>query len=355
MIKKSIAILTLVFVANIGSAQDIMCLKLKDCVAGSAFSAENIHRIRPLGAEPPWDIIDFRWHKSEPILFVLTNWRSADEAGTSGTDLEIWEYVDRGYKSRNHLIRRPFTQLELTLDTVIGGTDSGSLLFWDIKQGELLHEFPVSDGEVSELLLHPSNQWLLVAIDDAKLFQFDLKSKSAAEIQLPGAEEIALHALSFSGDGQLLAGGGQGTIRIWDTRSWEEWKPQRLSAKSIADLQFTEADSHLIVMADASVSRWSLADDRLTFLRELESYPNKRPCHIRDGDISPDGTLLMTTDNCDQTRAWNLQVDREVFISQLDFSDDISSGNAVVFSPDGRFLAVVTDSYWVLLIVPETT
>ncbi len=353
MIKKSMAILTLVFVANIGSAQDIMCLK--DCIAGSAFSAENIHRIRSLGAEPPWDIIDFRWHKSEPILFVLTNWRSADEAGTSGTDLEIWEYVDRGYKSRNHLIRRPFTQLELTLDTVIGGTDSGSLLFWDIKQGELLHEYAVSDGEVSELLLHPSNQWLLVAIDDAKLFEFDLESKSAAEIQLPGAEEMTLHALSFSSDGHLLATGGNETIRIWDTGSWEAWRPQHLLTESVEDLIFTEDDSHLIVLADGSVGRWSLANQRLDFVRELVAHPDIRPCHIADGDISPDGTLLVATDTCGQVRAWDLAVDQEIYVPQLDTKNPHRPGTAVVFSPDGRFLAEVNKVYWVLLIVPETT
>ena len=46
----------------------------------------------------------------------------------------------------------------------------------------------VSDGEVSELLLHPSNEWLLIAIDNAELFRFDLESQSVTEIQLRGTE-----------------------------------------------------------------------------------------------------------------------------------------------------------------------
>lgn len=353
MIANSLAILALVFVANVAVAQDIVCFP--DCKAGSAFSADNVHLIRSLGAEPPWDIVGFRWHKTEPILFMLSNWRATDEADTPGTDLEMWQYGDRGYYGRHFLIRQPFTELEVTSDTVIGGTDNGSLLFWDIKKEEILHEFPVSDGEVTELLLHPSNEWLLIAIDNVQPFQFDLESQSVAKIQLTGAEEVALHALSFSNDGQLLAGGGQGAIRIWDTRSWEEWEPQRLPAGSVEDLLFTIDDSHLIVMADASVSRWSLADEQLAFVRELEAYPDKRRCHFSDGDISPDGSLLMTTDSCMQLRAWDLAANEEIYIPQLDFSNDRRPGIAVVFSPDGHFLAFVTKAFWGLLVVGERT
>ena len=128
-----------------------------------------------------------------------------------------------------------------------------------------------------------------------------------------------------------------------------------MSAESIKDLIFTEDDSQLIVLADASVGRWSLAEERLSFVRELEGHPDKRLCHFSDGDISPEGRLLMTTDSCMQLRAWDLAADAEIYIPQLDFSDDERPGIAVAFSPDHRFLAFVTDAYWGLLIVGEPT
>lgn len=60
MIRTSLAVLTIVFVANVALAQDINCFP---CKAGSAFSADNVHLLRSHGAEPPSKIVDFRWHK----------------------------------------------------------------------------------------------------------------------------------------------------------------------------------------------------------------------------------------------------------------------------------------------------
>ena len=210
-----------------------------------------------------------------------------------------------------------------------------AFLFWDMKQGEFSSDEYLSDGGVSELLLHPSEEWLRAAIDGSRLFHYDLESQSAAEIHLQGVEELTKHALAFSNDGQLLAIGGDEKLGIWDSSSWAPWEPQRLPAESVNDLLFEKDGAHLIVVADTSVSRWSLANNRLTFVREFKRHPARRLCRFVDGDISPDGTLLMTTDSCSQLRAWDLASDAEIFISGLDWSDDRNPGTAVVFSPDG--------------------
>ena len=335
MLEKTIAVLALIFVANISQSHDRP--NILDCRPHSAITARNVHHIRICPAEPE-EAPEIRWHNTESSLVTL---HYGNKKITLKLFLRIWEISEKGTKARSLQGDESFSQLELLSDTIVVGTTDGKLLFWDFWQGEFLREISVSDGKISELLLHPSNLWLLVAIDDAKLFQFDLESKSAAEIQLPGTEEVTLNTLAFSDDGHLLAGGGHGTIRIWDTGSWEEWEPQRLPAKSVKDLLFTKDKSHLIVMTDASVSRWSLANERLTFVRELEALPDKRFCEINAGDISPDSSLLMTTDNCSQTRAWDLTRDTEKYIRQLDFNpNDDFPGMAALFHPDGRYLAV---------------
>ena len=350
MLKKAILVLTLVLMANLGFAQELC---IDHCIPEEAFSAKNIHRIHGLGAEPPGGILEVRWHKTEPLVFILTNWRPGLNHGIPGSDLEVWEFGEMKDYSRYYLVNGPFTQLEVISDAIIIGTDGGRLLFWDIKQGEFIYDLHLSYGEVSELLLHPSDEWLFAVIDDSWLFQFDLESQSAAEIHLQGTEELKIDALAFSSDGQLLAIGGNETFRIWDWSSWVQWEPQRFSAESVNDLLFTKDGTHLIVVADTFVSRWSLANNHLTFVREFKRHPSKRICLFVDGDISPDGTLLMTTDSCSQLRAWDLTTDAEIFIPGLDRSDDRNPGTAVVFSPDGLLLSEVKWSYWSFMLIPS--
>ena len=335
MLRRIIAFLTLILVANISQSHDPP--NIPDCRTHTVINSRNVRHIRRCPTEPD-DTPEIRWHKTESSLVTL---HYGNKKVSFKRFLRVWEISEKGTKARSLEGDESFSQLELLPDTIIVGTTDGKLLFWDFWQGEFLREISVSAGEISELLLHPSNEWLLVAIDNAQLFQFKLESQSLVEIQLQSAEEVTLNSLAFSGDGHLLAGGGHGTIRIWDTGSWEEWEPQRLPAKSVKDLLFTKDRSHLIVMTDASVSRWSLANERLTFVRELKALPDKRYCEVTDGDISPDGSLLMTTDDCSQTRAWNLTRDAEIYIRQLDLNpDDDFPGMAALFHPNGRFLAV---------------
>ena len=346
-----IAMLVFVLGINLGFAQQLVCIH--GCTAEAAFSVETVALIQALGVEHPVGISDFRWHEREPRVFMLGKRGKHYYDENPVTLLETWAVTDRGYGANTLLVRQAFTQMELTADTVILGDEFGSLLFWHIVEKRFVNVFSVSDGAVTELLLHPSGQWLLVAIDERALFRFDLESHLAAEIHLQGADDLVLDALAFSTAGHLLANAGKEAIRIWDTGTWEEWEPQYLSSRADKRVLFTDDDSHLMVLADAAVSRWTLANKQLTFVRELEAHRSKRLCPIADGDISPDGTLLMTIDACNLSRAWDLAADAEIYVPQLDFLDDIFHGAAVAFSPDGRFLAEVADGYWVLFLVGD--
>ena len=211
---------------------------------------------------------------------ILMFWRFEDYSSGTETEEEV-----RLAESET------FSQLASTPGMIVVGTDTGSLMYWGLADGEFLYELPVTDGPITEVSLHPSKSWLAVVRNRSELFQVDLELKSVAEIQLEGSDTQALESLAFSSDGRLFAAAGQGAIRVWNSESWDAWEPHLFSAASIDKLLFIEDDSQLIVLADASVSRWSLDDGRLNLVRELESHPSKRPCHLKDGDVSSDGRL----------------------------------------------------------------
>ena len=283
-------------------------------------------------------MLEATWHESAPIFIALaqpryrtTNillyWRFEDYS--SGTETEIQVRLAQS---------ETYSQLAVTPDTIIVGTDTGSLLNWNLD-GEFLYELPVTDDPITEVLPHPSQSWLAVVGDSSELFRVDLESKSVNKIHLEGRDDQALEALAFSSDGRLIAAAGRRAIKVWTTESWEAWKPQHFSAASVHKLLFTDGDSKVIVLADASVSRWSLIDGRLNLTETLEPHPSKHACHLTDGDISLDGTLLMTVDDCYQVRAWDLEMKGEVFIPQLELGLSKNYvGSVMRFSPDGRYL-----------------
>ena len=381
MLNKTIVLLALVLAVNIVHSQDLPCGEYShdpNCVPTTVFSVDHVHRVRGLGGleNAPTYAPETSWHKTEQILVTLGPGYSQDRIKPMKY-LDYWPIPHSGtfeifYTGDNRMLAQDesFSQLAVTSDTIVVGTNTGDLLFWDFRRvlllapaptpdnflgsiglgrlseaGRVVRELPprfhVSNGEISEILTHPSDEWLLVVIDYSRVFRVDLESKSVTEIEFQAGEEQALKALAFSDDGLWLAAADNESIQIWNTASWAAWEPKALSAKSVKKLLFTADDSQLIVLADASVSRWSLSSGRLNFVRELAAYPGKRPCRIDDGDISPDGSLLMTADDCGQRRAWDLTVDREMFIPQLDFATLYSvgrPGRALQFSPDGRYL-----------------
>ena len=124
-------------------------------------TVENVQEICALGTNPG-RIIEARWHKTEPML-VLLELASVDAPDPSLRGFYVWDVKNN--VGRFGMVDRAFTQMELTPQLIAVGTDTGSVMFWDLLRETLLYELKVDGGEVSELLLHPSEDWLAVVIN----------------------------------------------------------------------------------------------------------------------------------------------------------------------------------------------
>ena len=330
MIRKAVAIWILVFAFSGAYSQDPS--DIPRCKPTSAFSFDTVHRICSIGTDGHL-ALEAKWHKTEPYLAVLTyGFRTREVA------ILVWRlFGERNIRGWRFSEYSPsFVQLEITRDMVIAGTRTGGLSVWDLLQQTFLYEVQIAEGLVSELLAHPSEEWLLVAIDHERLYRFDLATRAVTKIELQTGGDRALDALAFSNDGRLLASGGSGVIQIWDTDSWAAVAAADIGAASLSVVHFVSGDTQLIILADAAVSRWSLTGNNLTLRRRLKRHPDRRQCRITVGDISPDGTLLMTMDSCVQKRVWDLTTDREINVLPV-FSYDAIQGTVSLFSPDGRY------------------
>ena len=109
----------------------------------------------------------------------------------------------------------------------------------------------------------------------------------------------------------------------------------------------------MLVSTGATVSRWSLLDGSLVFDQQLDSYAGRRQCTITAGDVSHDGRLLITGDDCGQYRAWDLAAGAEIYIPQLHDSLEGVPVNVLEFSLDGRVLSVGSYYGFGLLIIHQ--
>ena len=216
-----------------------------------------------------------------------------------------------------------------------------------------MFELDVSNGEVTELLTHPSGESVLAVVDKERLYHVDLKHWSVAEINLSGGEGHVVDVLALSSDGKLLATAGDGILRVWDTDSREAWEPRATHDDTVGILRFTADDTRLLISSGATVSRWALIDGSLVYDQRMESYAGRRQCIITVGDVSNDGSLLMTGDDCGQYRAWDLAAGAEIYIPQLHDSHGRHPINVLEFSPDGRVLYVGNYYGFGLLIIHQ--
>lgn len=348
--KKLVAVAVVVIIAGSRShSHDPWCKSWPP--KPQTITVENVQEICALGVNPG-RIIEARWHKTEPILVLLVL-ATVDAPDPSIRGFYVWDVENN--VSRFSVGDRAFTQMELTHDLIAIGTDTGSVMFWDLLQETFLYELHVDEGEVSELLLHPSEDWLAVVINKARLFRLDLETRSVAEIHLEDSEDIAIHPLAFSNDGRLLAVAGTEAIGIWDTTDWVARDKATFPSDVPVSLHFTKHDSDLVLLADKSVSHWSLAGNNLEFVQTLKPKEHVPQCMFLGGDMHPDGSLLMTTDKCGLLRAWNLELAYEIGIRHMmrNVAEE-HIGVPTRFSPDGRFLVERADDWgFTLLIVPD--
>lgn len=274
-----------------------------------------------------------------------------------GTAVSRWSLINKSLvfveQSEPFECFLSFISLTITSDKILTGTTGGSLLVWDLFREKFLFELPVSNGEVTELLTLPSGESVLAVVDKERLYHVDLELWSVAEINLSGGEDQVFDALAISSDGQLLAAAGGGTLRVWDTGSWEAWEPKPTYDETVGILRFTNDDTRLLISSGTAVSRWSLLDRRLTHGEQLEPYSSRRLCIIGEGDISLDGSLLMTGDDCGQYRAWDLAAGAEMYIPQLHKAQYRVPVKVMQFSPDGHVLFVGSYAGFGMLFVHQ--
>ena len=151
----------------------------------------------------------------------------------------------------------------------------------------------------------------------------------------PGYQSVAVlrghtydvNAAAFSPDGtKIVTASGDGTVRVWDSRSGGELL--RLEGHSdIVNAASFNADGSQIVSAsyDGSIRLWDAGSGRP--LRQLEGHGGG----ISTAEFSADGTKILSASQDGTVRLWEVATGRELLV----IDEDEAGVTAAHFSPDG--------------------
>jgi WD40 repeat protein len=150
-------------------------------------------------------------------------------------------------------------------------------------------------------------------------------------------DEIEVHGVAFSPDGELLASGnGKGTIKIWNSKTGELVQPlPEAHSDTVVSVAFHPDGKHLASRGAGQVKVWDLTTRQAVFTEPCD--PTRKYGSAYTVAFSPDGRLLAAATN-KLVKVWDWK-NRQLLQS---FPGDDFHSIPVAFSRDGRLATGVS-------------
>ncbi len=154
--------------------------------------------------------------------------------------------------------------------------------------------------------------------------------------------------IAFSPDGRLLASMGKdgNSIKLWEVasgrvlRQLESAIPSMGASSLTRPFRFSADGRTVIAMADGRIRRWEVETGR-----EISSTVLSGAKDLLAGLLSEDGSVFAGSDlNGGAVRLWDTTAGRELRAITFEKEERPVANDAIALSPDGKWLAVFTDT-----------
>ena len=281
------------------------------------WSANNVRRAEQLLDDCPTDLRGWEWHflKRRCHLELLTpfQWTPA----TGGTSVECVAYSPDGKRlaaaagaaaNGGKIVEIYDAENGTKLLALSGHTEEvhdvtyspdgkciasasydKSVKIWDATTGEELLALPDHIGRVVSVAFSPDGTRVASGSYEqakAEKWKSELKVWDSATGQLVRAIDTPAFRVAFSPDGRRVASAGDGTVKLWDTTSWD---PIATLSGAGDKATFGSDGKRLVTARSDGTVRFFDAQT----LQELLTF--RAAANLMDVALSPDGTSVATT------------------------------------------------------------
>jgi WD40 repeat protein len=207
----------------------------------------------------------------------------------------------------------------------------GNVIFWNAANGKMTRPPQRPDfRSLADIDWNPDEKLVAAAnIADNSVYVWEVETPKLSEALRGFTDNV--NSVSFSPDGKYLAAGSRDkTVRIWDTKTWEEARPPlTIHSGEVWSVRFSQNGKFLVTAgADNTARVWETSDWQNVVA--LSGHSNS----IKRASFSPDGRLVVTASEDGTAMVWETLTGKRVAVlrGSLGFVNDAS------FSPDGKLV-----------------
>lgn len=216
---------------------------------------------------------------------------------------------------------------------IASASDDYTVRIWNTTTGRVQHVLHEFDSWIYAVAWSPVAGGLLAAASGNKVFIFSMATGNLEKTLDPNPEPL-VKSLSFSADGVKLAAATHTSIIIWNISSWIQTSiAAGFDENEVDYVEFSMAKELLLSKSQSRVTIWDTENDKNARRVDLDEES-----WVYAASLSPDGRYVaLATESWLKVRSTE---DQSIVGIPLGKYDPISS---LAFSPDGTCLAVASE------------
>ncbi|WP_326583172.1 hypothetical protein OG889_31900 [Streptomyces sp. NBC_00481] len=234
--------------------------------------------------------------------------------------------------------------------TLATSTRDHTAHLWDLDTGRVLFTLKSSTGVVSSLAFDSDGKNLATGTEDGTVHLWDVADGKQRTTLTSASSRV--ESMAFDPDGRTLAAGSyDGTVRLWDLSTGRADTTLTGHTRPVMSVAFdpdgnelatgNEADS--FGGGDVGVRLWNVGTNRPRATLDVPGGDLQSVTFSPDGDTFATSSVRMSADFRDTTasvRLWDTATRR----TRAVIDKGLTHAGPVLFSPDGRTLALTDDA-----------